>query len=40
MPPGVPLTGDGGGFLWAMAIIAVASIIVYWLLKRSGTVGR
>ncbi|HEV3241768.1 MAG TPA: CorA family divalent cation transporter [Methyloceanibacter sp.] len=37
---GVPLTEDKDGFLWAMAIIVVASIVVYWLLKRSGTVGR
>ena len=36
---GLPLTEDGGGFLWALAIIAVASALVYWLLKRSGTVG-
>jgi zinc transporter len=36
---GLPLAEDGGGFLWAMAIIAVASALVYWLLKRSGTVG-
>jgi zinc transporter len=37
---GLPLTKDGGGFLWAMGIIALASALVYWLLKRSGTVGR
>ena len=37
---GLPLTEDGGGFIWALAIIAVASALVYWLLKRSGTVGR
>jgi Mg2+ and Co2+ transporter CorA len=36
----VPWTDDKGGFLWAMAIIVVVSIVVYWLLKRSGTVGR
>jgi zinc transporter len=37
---GLPLTADGGGFLTAMGIIAIASGLVYWLLKRSGTVGR
>ncbi len=37
---GLPLTADRSGFLWAMAIIAIASGLVYWLLKRSGTVGR
>jgi zinc transporter len=33
---GVPLEQDGSGFLWSMAIIAGASAIVLWLLKRSG----
>ncbi|HEU0017925.1 MAG TPA: CorA family divalent cation transporter [Methyloceanibacter sp.] len=37
---GLPLTGDRGGFLTAMAIIGIASALVYWLLKRSGTAGR
>jgi zinc transporter len=37
---GVPWTDDKSGFLWAMAIIGVASIVVYWLLKRSGTLQR
>lgn len=37
---GVPWTDDKSGFLRAMAIIVVASIVVYWLLKHSGTVGR
>jgi zinc transporter len=37
---GVPLINDPSGFLWSMAIIAIASALVYWLLKRSGTVGR
>jgi hypothetical protein len=29
-----------GGFPCAMAILVIASALVYWLLKRSGTVGR
>ena len=37
---GLPLTENGGGFLWAVAIIVIASALVYWLLKRSGTAGR
>jgi zinc transporter len=37
---GLPLTEDKGGFLCAMAILVIASALVYWLLKRSGTVGR
>jgi zinc transporter len=37
---GLPLTSGSAGFIWAMGIIAVASALVYWLLKRSGTVGR
>jgi zinc transporter len=37
---GLPLTGERSGFLAAMVIIVVASAVVYWLLKRSGTVGR
>lgn len=33
---GVPLEQDASGFLWSMAIIAGASVVVLWLLKRSG----
>jgi hypothetical protein len=36
----LPLVGDPSGFLWVIGIIAAASAFVYWLLKRSGTVGR
>jgi len=34
------LAGDPSGFLWVIVIIAAASALVYWLLKRSGTAGR
>lgn len=37
---GVPLEQDASGFLWSMAIIAGASAIVLWLLKRSGILKR
>jgi zinc transporter len=37
---GLPFIEGRSGFLWAMAIIVAASALVYWLLKRSGTVGR
>jgi zinc transporter len=37
---GLPWAGEPSGFLWVIAIIAAASAVVYWLLKRSGTVGR
>ena len=37
---GVPLTGNSSGFLWEMAIIAGSSVLVYWLLKRSGMLKR
>jgi zinc transporter len=37
---GVPLTQDRHGFLWSMVILAGASAIVLWLLKRSGIFGR
>ncbi len=37
---GVPLINDPSGFVWSMVIIAIASALVYWLLKRSGTVAR
>ncbi|HZP07898.1 transporter [Methyloceanibacter sp.] len=33
---GLPFVQDSNGFWWAMAIVAVASAIVLWLLKRSG----
>jgi zinc transporter len=37
---GLPLTDDKTGFLSAMALTAGASALVYWLLRRSGTLGR
>ncbi len=33
---GLPLTADSSGFLWSMALLAGASVLVFWLLKRSG----
>jgi zinc transporter len=37
---GVPLIQDPHGFLWSMVILAGASAIVLWLLKRSDIFGR
>ena len=37
---GLPLTENSYGFIWSMGILIGASALVYWLLKRSGTVGR
>jgi zinc transporter len=37
---GLPLTGDNAGFLWAIALTAGASALVYWLLRRLGTTRR
>jgi zinc transporter len=37
---GLPLTGDGNGFLWSMALLIGASALVFWLLKRSGILER
>jgi zinc transporter len=33
---GLPLTENGNGFLWSIAVLIAASALVYWLLKRSG----
>ncbi len=37
---GLPLTANGNGFLWSMAILIGASVLVFWLLKRSGILER
>lgn len=37
---GLPLVQDTSGFLWLMAIIAGASVVVLWLLKRSDMLKR
>jgi zinc transporter len=37
---GLPLTQNGDGFLWAMVLTVSAAAFVYWLLRRSGTLGR
>jgi zinc transporter len=37
---GLPWADNPSGFSWVMLIIAAASALVYWLLKRLGTVGR
>jgi zinc transporter len=37
---GLPLTEDGYGFLWSMGILIGASLLVFWLLRRSGTIRR
>jgi Mg2+ and Co2+ transporter CorA len=36
----VPLTDNRHGFLWVMVLVVVISVLVYWLLKRSGILGR
>lgn len=33
---GLPLVQNANGFLWSMALLAGSSVIVLWLLKRSG----
>jgi zinc transporter len=37
---GMPLTDNRHGFLWVMVLVVVVSVLVYWLLKRSGILGR
>jgi zinc transporter len=37
---GLPLTASGYGFIWSMGILVGASLLVYWLLRRSGTIRR
>ncbi len=37
---GLPLTEDGYGFIWSMGILIGASLLVFWLLRRSGTIRR
>jgi zinc transporter len=37
---GLPLTENSYGFLWSMALLIGASALVFWLLKRSGILGR
>ncbi len=37
---GLPLVQNADGFLWSMAILAGASVVVLWLLKRSGILKR
>jgi zinc transporter len=33
---GLPLTAEGNGFLWSMALLVGASALGFWLLRRSG----
>lgn len=37
---GLPFTGNSSGFLWSMLILIGASALIFWLLKRSGILGR
>ena len=32
----LPLTAEGNGFLWSMALLVGGSALVFWLLRRSG----
>jgi zinc transporter len=37
---GLPLTADSPGFAWALVRLVAVSGFVFWLLKRSGILGR
>ncbi len=37
---GMPLLADRSGFLWVMLLLVAVSAFVFWLLKRSGILGR
>ena len=37
---GLPLTADPSGFVWALVLLVCVSALVFWLLKRSGILGR
>jgi zinc transporter len=37
---GLPWTADRSGFFWAMVLLVGVSALVFWLLKRSGILGR
>jgi len=37
---GLPLTKNGYGFVWSIGLIIGVSAIVFWLLRRTGVVGR
>jgi zinc transporter len=37
---GLPLTKNGYGFVWSIGLIVGVSAVVFWLLRRTGVVGR
>jgi zinc transporter len=37
---GLPLTEDDSGFVWSLVLLVGVSAVVFWLLKRSGILGR
>ena len=37
---GLPFVQSADGFLWAMGILVASSVVVLWLLKRSGIIRR
>lgn len=37
---GLPLTATDDGFLWSMGILIGATVLVFWLLRRAGAIGR
>jgi zinc transporter len=37
---GLPLSATSSGFAWAMVLLVSVSALVFWLLKRSGILGR
>ena len=37
---GLPLTEDDSGFVWSLVLLVSVSAVIFWLLKRSGILGR
>jgi Mg2+ and Co2+ transporter CorA len=37
---GLPLSATSSGFAWAMVLLVGVSALVFWVLKRSGILGR
>jgi len=37
---GLPFVQSADGFFWAMGILVASSVVVLWLLKRSGIIRR
>ena len=37
---GLPFVSDSSGFVWVLLLVVAVSAFVFWLLKRSGILGR